>query len=79
MIFYISKSCLLAIYSWEPKIYWIPNFNLKREKSYLAGVQAVWLSDGLHSIHVMAVADIESSVSEMENKESDERLLQTSG
>ncbi|XP_019173084.1 PREDICTED: uncharacterized protein LOC109168504 [Ipomoea nil] len=41
-------------------------------------VQAVWLSDGLHSMHVMAVTDIESSVSETENKETDERLLQTS-
>ncbi|CAH9119171.1 unnamed protein product [Cuscuta epithymum] len=41
-----------------------------------ASTQAVWLSDGLHSIHVMVLNDTESSVSEIENKETDE--MQTS-
>ncbi|CAH9105617.1 unnamed protein product [Cuscuta europaea] len=41
-----------------------------------ASTQAVWLSDGLHSIHVMVLNEAESSVSEIENKETDE--MQTS-
>ncbi|CAL5367407.1 unnamed protein product [Camellia sinensis] len=46
--------------------------------SYLSGTQTVWISDGRHTVHMLAVPDIDASFCESDGKDIEEKLIQIS-
>lgn len=52
---------------------------LKGSYNYLAGTQTVWISDGCHTLHMLAVSEMDTSVGEKENKDSEEKPVGISG
>ncbi|PIN08884.1 hypothetical protein CDL12_18538 [Handroanthus impetiginosus] len=40
--------------------------------------QTIWMSDGRHSVHLMMVSDMDTSFDEIEKKDTNEKLIQTS-
>ncbi|XP_070051252.1 uncharacterized protein [Nicotiana tomentosiformis] len=47
--------------------------------SIFSGSQTVWMSDAIHTVHMMVVTDMDTSVSQTDSKDPAEKLVHTSG